>query len=82
MPIMPPGRYGKRSRPVRYAKAPLTRFGSILRGFAPASTVVLPTTDCNHTMKDTHTYGFGKPYYEQITRTPYRPHRHSRLRSG
>ncbi len=55
MPIMPPGRYGKRSRPVRYAKAPLTRFGSILRSFAPASTVVLPTTDCNHTMKDTHT---------------------------
>ena len=25
-----------------------------LRGFIPASTVLLPATDCNHTMKDTH----------------------------
>ena len=32
MPILPSGRYGKRSKPVRYAKAPLTRFGSVLRG--------------------------------------------------
>ena len=55
MPRLASGRYGKQSRPVRYAKAPLTRFGSILRSFAPASTVALPTTDCNHTMKDTHT---------------------------
>ena len=29
---MPSGRYGKRSKPVRYAKAPHTRFGSVLRG--------------------------------------------------
>ena len=29
---MPSGRYGKRSKPVRCAKAPLTRFGSVLRG--------------------------------------------------
>ena len=32
MPILPSGRYGKRSKPVRCAKAPLTRFGSVLRG--------------------------------------------------
>ena len=32
MPILPSGRYGKRSKPVRSAKAPLTRFGLILRG--------------------------------------------------
>ena len=55
MPILASDRYGKRSRPVRYAKDPPTRFGSVLRRFAPASTVVLATTDCNHTMKDTHT---------------------------
>ena len=29
---MPSGRYGKRSKPVRYAEAALTRFGSVLRG--------------------------------------------------
>ena len=32
MPILPSGRYVKRSKPVRCAKAPLTRFGSVLRG--------------------------------------------------
>ena len=32
MPILPSGRYGKRSKPVRSAKASLTRFGFVLRG--------------------------------------------------
>ena len=39
---MPSGRYGKRSKPVRSAKAALTRFGSVLRGtIAPLQTPLM-----------------------------------------